>query len=178
MGSFGSLRLSHAIMLQTLKIFCVPRYKNSTMQFPIYLGAYTRNATLSGVTSISRVTSALTVYSPIVNARGVRDALKLAGAVAGAHDIATSLPSRDEHAAWPKSNHRSTGVTTVMELPSIQIDHADRLYACRQKIEEAVHRIIFGEELVEFSSAEIAMAVADIADDYILSMAKKNTARH
>jgi hypothetical protein len=65
-----------------------------------------------------------------------------------------------------------------MELVSLQIDHADRLVACRQKIEDAVHKIIFGEKLVEFSSAEIAMAIADVADDYILTIAKQNAATH
>ncbi|MDM9625521.1 hypothetical protein QTL95_06420 [Rhizobium sp. S152] len=65
-----------------------------------------------------------------------------------------------------------------MELPTIEVSHADRLFACRQKVEEAVHRIIFGEELVQFSSAEIAMAIADVADDYILTVAKQQAARH
>jgi hypothetical protein len=65
-----------------------------------------------------------------------------------------------------------------MELVSLQIDHADRLFACRQKIEDAVHEIIFGEKLVEFSSAEIAMAIADVADDYILTIAKQKAATH
>lgn len=63
-----------------------------------------------------------------------------------------------------------------MELSSIEISHADRLFACRQRVEEAVHQIIFGEKLVEFSSAEIAMAIADIADDYILAVSKQNAA--
>ncbi|APO72409.1 hypothetical protein IE4872_PD01892 (plasmid) [Rhizobium gallicum] len=66
----------------------------------------------------------------------------------------------------------------TMELPSIQVNHADRLFACRQKIEEAVHEIIFSERLMEFSAAEIAMAVADIADDYILTIAKQKSATH
>ncbi|KQV81467.1 hypothetical protein [Rhizobium sp. Root1220] len=65
-----------------------------------------------------------------------------------------------------------------MESPSIQISHADRLSACRQKIEDAVHQIIFGDGQVEFSPAEIAMAIADIADDYILTVAKKHSATH
>lgn len=65
-----------------------------------------------------------------------------------------------------------------MELPSADVSHADRLFACRQRVEEAVHQIIFGEKLVEFSSAEIAMAIADIADDYILTVARQNAARH
>ncbi|APO78117.1 hypothetical protein AM571_PC00377 (plasmid) [Rhizobium etli 8C-3] len=65
-----------------------------------------------------------------------------------------------------------------MELPSIQVNHADRLFACRQKVEGAVYEIIFSERLMEFSAAEIAMAVADIADDYILSIAKQKSATH
>ncbi len=39
--------------------------------------------------------------------------------------------------------------------------------------------MIFGEKQMEFSPAEIAMAIADIADDYILSLSKqKRTATH
>jgi hypothetical protein len=38
--------------------------------------------------------------------------------------------------------------------------------------------MIFGEKQVEFSPAEIAMAIADIADDYILTLAKQNRATH
>ncbi|WP_342210303.1 hypothetical protein [Rhizobium sullae] len=67
---------------------------------------------------------------------------------------------------------------SAMELPIIQVNHADRLFACRQKIEEAVHQIIFSERLVEFTPAEIAMAIADIADDYILTIAKQHSAKH
>lgn len=66
-----------------------------------------------------------------------------------------------------------------MQIPAIEISHADRLLACRQQIEEAVHQMIFGEKQMEFSPAEIAMAIADIADDYILSLSKQNrTATH
>ncbi len=66
-----------------------------------------------------------------------------------------------------------------MQIPAIEINHADRLSACRQQIEEAVHQMIFGEKQVEFSPAEIAMAIADIADDYILTLSKQNrTATH
>ncbi|MBO9127093.1 MULTISPECIES: hypothetical protein [unclassified Rhizobium] len=63
-----------------------------------------------------------------------------------------------------------------MQIPAIEISHADRLLACRQQIEEAVHQLIFGEKRVDFSPAEIAMAIADIADDYILSLSKQNRA--
>ncbi|WP_244619049.1 hypothetical protein [Rhizobium sp. 18055] len=65
-----------------------------------------------------------------------------------------------------------------MQVPEIEISHADRLSACRQQIEEAVHKMIFGEQHVEFSPAEIAMAIADVADDYILTISKKNRATH
>jgi hypothetical protein len=36
--------------------------------------------------------------------------------------------------------------------------------------------MIFGEKQMEYSPAEIAMAIADIADDYILSLSKLNRA--
>ncbi|MBB4166324.1 hypothetical protein [Rhizobium sp. BK538] len=65
-----------------------------------------------------------------------------------------------------------------MELRPIIINHADSLSACREKIEEAVYLIIQGEKLVGFSSTEIAMAIADIADDYILAALRKRTATH
>jgi phosphate uptake regulator len=65
-----------------------------------------------------------------------------------------------------------------MELRPIIISHADRLSACREKIEEAVYLIIQGERPVGFSSTEIAMAIADIADDYILAASKKRVAAH
>lgn len=65
-----------------------------------------------------------------------------------------------------------------MELPAIHISHADRLSACRQEIEDAVHKIIFSNDQAEFSSAEIAMAIADIADDYILKLSKRQAATH
>ena len=64
----------------------------------------------------------------------------------------------------------------VMQIPAIEINHSERLSACRQQIEEAVHQMIFGEKQVEYSPAEIAMAIADIADDYILSLSKLNRA--
>jgi hypothetical protein len=65
-----------------------------------------------------------------------------------------------------------------MQVPDVEISHAERLSACRQHIEEAVHNMIFGGKHVEFSPAEIAMAIADVADDYILTIAKKNRATH
>ena len=65
-----------------------------------------------------------------------------------------------------------------MQLPAIEISHADRLSLCRRQIEEAVHQMIFGDKQVEFSPAEIAMAIADIADDYILTIAKRHRATH
>lgn len=65
-----------------------------------------------------------------------------------------------------------------MELRPIEISHADRLSACREKIEEAVYQIIQGEKLLDFSSTEIAMAIADIADDYILAASKRRAATH
>ncbi|WP_454851968.1 hypothetical protein [Rhizobium binxianense] len=65
-----------------------------------------------------------------------------------------------------------------MELSSAQIDHADRLFICRQRIEEAVHQLIFSEKWGEFSSAEIAMAIADVADDYILKVVMQRSATH
>jgi hypothetical protein len=65
-----------------------------------------------------------------------------------------------------------------MQVPEIEISHADRLSACRQQIEAAVQKMIFGEQHVEFSPAEIAMAIADIADDYILTIVKRKRATH
>ncbi|MBW9113394.1 hypothetical protein JNB88_07000 [Rhizobium cauense] len=65
-----------------------------------------------------------------------------------------------------------------MELRSIEISHADRLSACREKIEEAVYQIIHAENLPDFSPTEIAMAIADIADDYILAASRKRAATH
>ncbi len=65
-----------------------------------------------------------------------------------------------------------------MELRPIEISHADRLSACREKLEEAVYQIIRGEKLPDFSPTEIAMAIADIADDYILEASKKRAATH
>lgn len=65
-----------------------------------------------------------------------------------------------------------------MQTSTIDTSHADRLSACRQQIEEAVHQMVFGDKHVEFSPAEIAMTIADIADDYILSIAKQYRATH
>jgi hypothetical protein len=66
----------------------------------------------------------------------------------------------------------------AMELRPIVISHADRLSACREKIEQAVYLIIQGDKLDGFSSTEIAMAIADIADDYILAASRKRAATH
>ena len=65
-----------------------------------------------------------------------------------------------------------------MEIPAIHSSHADRLSACRQEIEDVVHQIIFSKQKAEFSPAEIAMAIADIADDYILKLSKRQAATH
>ncbi len=65
-----------------------------------------------------------------------------------------------------------------MELRPLVISHADRLSACREKIEEAVYLIIHGDKVDGFSSTEVAMAIADIADDYILAASKMRAATH
>ena len=65
-----------------------------------------------------------------------------------------------------------------MQLRAIEVNHADRLSACREKLEEAVYQIIKGDKVLDFTPTEIAMAIADIADDYILAASRKSAATH
>ncbi|MBB3319702.1 MULTISPECIES: hypothetical protein [unclassified Rhizobium] len=65
-----------------------------------------------------------------------------------------------------------------MQLRAIEVNHADRLSACREKLEEAVYQIIKGDKVLDFTPTEIAMAIADIADDYILAASRKRAATH
>ncbi|EPE94584.1 hypothetical protein [Rhizobium grahamii] len=65
-----------------------------------------------------------------------------------------------------------------MQLRAIEISHADRLSACREKLEEAVYQIIEGNKVLDFTPTEIAMAIADIADDFILAASRKRAATH
>jgi len=65
-----------------------------------------------------------------------------------------------------------------MQLRAIEVNHADRLSACREKLEEAVYQIIKGDKVLDFTPTEIAMAIADIADDFILAASRKRAATH
>lgn len=56
--------------------------------------------------------------------------------------------------------------------------HDQRLLDCRAEVEPALHRIIEEAQQQGWAPAEVAMAIADAADDFILLLATRKTTAH
>ena len=63
----------------------------------------------------------------------------------------------------------------MINLQSVRNDttHDQRLLDCRADVEPALHQIIRDAQLKGWAPAEVAMAIADAADDSILLLASR-----
>ncbi|WP_160004105.1 hypothetical protein [Rhizobium sp. 18055] len=68
----------------------------------------------------------------------------------------------------------------MINLQSARSDttHDQRLLDCRAEVEPALHQIIREAQQNGWAAAEVAMAIADAADDYILLLANRKTTAH
>ncbi|MBB3966556.1 MULTISPECIES: hypothetical protein [Rhizobium] len=68
----------------------------------------------------------------------------------------------------------------MINLQSARSDtnHDQRLLDCRADVEPALHQIIREAQKNGWAAAEVAMAIADAADDYILLLANRKTTAH
>ncbi|EPE98707.1 MULTISPECIES: hypothetical protein [Rhizobium] len=68
----------------------------------------------------------------------------------------------------------------MINLQSVRNDttHDQRLLDCRADVEPALHQIIRDAQQKGWAPAEVAMAIADAADDYILLLASRKTTSH
>jgi hypothetical protein len=68
----------------------------------------------------------------------------------------------------------------MINLQSARSDttHDQRLLDCRADVEPALHQIIRDAQQNGWAAAEVAMAIADAADDYILLLANRKTTAH
>ncbi len=68
----------------------------------------------------------------------------------------------------------------MINLQSVRSDatHDQRLLDCRAEVEPALHQIIKDAQQNGWAPAEVAMAIADAADDYILLLANRKATAH
>ncbi|WP_208250395.1 hypothetical protein WGT02_11735 [Rhizobium sp. T1470] len=68
----------------------------------------------------------------------------------------------------------------MINLQSVRDDatHDQRLLDCRADVEPALHQIIRDAKQKGWAPAEVAMAIADAADDYILLLASRKATSH
>lgn len=68
----------------------------------------------------------------------------------------------------------------MINLQSVRNEtaHDQRLLDCRAEVEPALHQIIRDAQQKGWAPAEVAMAIADAADDYILLLANRKTTAH
>jgi hypothetical protein len=68
----------------------------------------------------------------------------------------------------------------MINLQSVQgeVAHDQRLLDCRADVEPALLQIIHEAKQKGWAPAEVAMAIADAADDYILLLANRKTTSH
>jgi IS30 family transposase len=59
-----------------------------------------------------------------------------------------------------------------------ELGQMKRLRDCRSEVEPALHKIILEAQQKGWQPAEVAMALADAADDFILLLANRNAATH
>lgn len=62
--------------------------------------------------------------------------------------------------------------------PQHDADQDSRFLDCQDAVEFAFHRLIADAELRGWRAAEIALAMADVAEEYIISLANGSVARH
>lgn len=65
-----------------------------------------------------------------------------------------------------------------IQAPQDDFDPELRSHDCREAVELALHGFICEAEAKGWRPAEIAMALADAAEDYILLLARKQASRH
>lgn len=66
----------------------------------------------------------------------------------------------------------------IIQPPQHDFDPELRSNDCREVVELALHGFISEAETKGWLPAEIAMALADAAEDYILLLARKQASRH
>ena len=74
----------------------------------------------------------------------------------------------------------SEGADQMSDLASQipEFGYDERVMICRKQIEKAVYQFIANTKVDGCDPAEVAMAIADIADDYILLLAQKRNLTH
>lgn len=71
------------------------------------------------------------------------------------------------------------GIVMIIDAaPKLCLDPDVRYDACAEAAELALERLILEAEAQGWQPAEMAMAIADAAEDYILSLAQRSASRH